>query len=180
MCDNGHKNVSDNFFKIFFNAYLFLRQRQSVNGGGSEKEGDTESETGSRLWAVSTKPDMGLKPTDHEIMTWAEVRGLSNWATQAPQGLYFLNIFEVDLFCPFLLPLPWFRPPFLKWQITGVSWIVTGMTFQKYKSEYDNFLPVIPVTFPWPPITYTIKNMHTLESLQYDSLASSFISYTVI
>ena len=39
-----------NFFS-FFNVYLFLRQRerQSVSGGGAEREGDTESETGSRL-----------------------------------------------------------------------------------------------------------------------------------
>ena len=34
---------------FFFNVYLFLRQKQSMNGGGSEREGDTESETGSRL-----------------------------------------------------------------------------------------------------------------------------------
>ena len=32
-----------------FNVYLFLRQRESMNRGGSEREGDTESETGSRL-----------------------------------------------------------------------------------------------------------------------------------
>ena len=33
------------------NVYLFLRQRerQSMNRGGSEIEGDTESETGFRL-----------------------------------------------------------------------------------------------------------------------------------
>ena len=37
--------------------------------GGSEKEGDTESEAGSRLGAVSTEPDMGFKPTNCEIET---------------------------------------------------------------------------------------------------------------
>ena len=37
------------FFLIFFNIYLFLRQRESMNRGRSEKEGDTESETSSRL-----------------------------------------------------------------------------------------------------------------------------------
>ena len=40
-----------------------------MNGGGSEREGDTESEAGSRLRAVSTEPDVGLKLTDREIMT---------------------------------------------------------------------------------------------------------------
>ena len=35
-----------------------------MNGGGAEREGDTESETGSRLLAVSTEPDAGLKLTN--------------------------------------------------------------------------------------------------------------------
>ena len=44
-----------------------------MNRGGSEREGDTESETGSGHRAVSTEPDAGLEPTNREIMTWAEV-----------------------------------------------------------------------------------------------------------
>ena len=34
-----------------FNIYLFLREtdRQSISRGGAEREGDTESEAGSRL-----------------------------------------------------------------------------------------------------------------------------------
>ena len=45
------------------------REKQSLSGGEAEKEGDTESEAGSRLGAVSTEPDAGLKPTKREIMT---------------------------------------------------------------------------------------------------------------
>ena len=37
--------------------YFWERQRQSVSGGGAEREGDTEPEAGSRLQAVSTEPD---------------------------------------------------------------------------------------------------------------------------
>ena len=37
--------------------------------GRAEREGDTESEAGSRLRAVSPEPDAGLELTDHEIMT---------------------------------------------------------------------------------------------------------------
>ena len=40
-----------------------------MNGGGSEREGDTESEAGSRLRAVSTEPDVGQKLMNGEIMT---------------------------------------------------------------------------------------------------------------
>ena len=43
------------------------RQRQSVSRRGAEREGDTESEAGSRLRAVSTEPNAGLKPTNCEI-----------------------------------------------------------------------------------------------------------------
>ena len=39
-----------------------------MNGGRSEREGDTESEAGPRLRAVGTEPDAGLELTDREIM----------------------------------------------------------------------------------------------------------------
>ena len=48
---------------------LLLRERQSVSRGGAESGGDTDSEAGSRLRAVSTEPDAGLEPADLEIMT---------------------------------------------------------------------------------------------------------------
>ena len=70
--------------------YFWERQRQNVTGLGAEREGDTESEAGSRLWAVSTEPNTGLEPTNREIMTWAEVGRLTNWATQAPHLVFFL------------------------------------------------------------------------------------------
>ena len=40
-----------------------------MSGGGAEREGDTESEAGSRLPAVSTEPDTGLELSSCEIMT---------------------------------------------------------------------------------------------------------------
>ena len=40
-----------------------------MSEGGAEREGDTESKAGTRLRAVNTEPDVGLEPTDHEIMT---------------------------------------------------------------------------------------------------------------
>ena len=38
-----------------------------MSRGGAERKGDTGSETGSRLRAVSSEPDAGLEPTDREI-----------------------------------------------------------------------------------------------------------------
>ena len=40
-----------------------------MSRGQTEREGDTESKVGSRLWVVSTEPNAGLKLTNHEIMT---------------------------------------------------------------------------------------------------------------
>ena len=68
--------------------FIFERERdthtQNASRGGAEREGDTESEAESRLWAVSTEPDVGLKLTSHEIMTQAEVGHLTDWTTQVP------------------------------------------------------------------------------------------------
>ena len=44
-----------------------------MNGGGAEREGDTESEAGSRPRAISPEPDAGLELADCEIVTRAEV-----------------------------------------------------------------------------------------------------------
>ena len=44
-----------------------------MNGGRSGREGDTESQTGSRLGAVGTEPDAGIELTDYEIVTCTEV-----------------------------------------------------------------------------------------------------------
>ena len=61
-------NLSEPFFK---NAFIYFSEKvsESTSRGGAEREGDTESEAGSRLRAVSTEPNAGLKPTNHEIMT---------------------------------------------------------------------------------------------------------------
>ena len=72
--------------------YFWRSERQSVSGGGAER--DTESEAGPRLWAVSTEPQVGLQLTDCEIMTWAEVGRLTDWATQAPLKVH-IKMYEV-------------------------------------------------------------------------------------
>ena len=74
---------------IFLSLFIFDREREregereresvcvSMSGRGAER-GDTESEAGSRLRAVSTVPHVGLELTNREIMTWAEVGCLTN------------------------------------------------------------------------------------------------------
>ena len=71
--------------------YFWDRERQSMSGEGAEREGDTESETGPRLRAISPEPDAGLElgaqthgPRDRDL---AEVGRLTDCATQAPRIL---------------------------------------------------------------------------------------------
>ena len=45
--------------KFLMFIYFWERDRVQV-GEAAEREGDTESKTGSGLWAVSTEPDAGL------------------------------------------------------------------------------------------------------------------------
>ena len=78
-------------FNFFFQRlFIFGTERDRAWTGEGQRERETESETGSRLWAISPEPDTGLELMDHEIMTWAEVSGLTDWATQAPQIFFSL------------------------------------------------------------------------------------------
>ena len=49
------------------------RETEHERGRGREREGDTASETGSRLRAISPEPDAGLELTDREIVTWPKL-----------------------------------------------------------------------------------------------------------
>ena len=51
---------------------LFIFEREQETGGGTEKKADTEFEAGSRLRAVSTEPDAGLKPMN--ARSWPEMK----------------------------------------------------------------------------------------------------------
>ena len=97
--------------------FIYFWERETEHEWGErQRDGDTKSETGSRLWAVSTEPYMGHQPMNFEIMNWAEVACLTNWATQAPPGVGFLNWI-------FWVPInetnsSWFK---LKWEIYSKS-----------------------------------------------------------
>ena len=68
--------------------YFWDNVRDRVQAAEGQTEGDTESEVGSRLWAVSPEPDVGLKLMNHAIMIWAEIGCLTDWATQAPLSTF--------------------------------------------------------------------------------------------
>ena len=72
-------------FSMF--KFIFERERKSMSQGGAER-GNTESQSGSRLPAASTEPNMELKVMNSEIMTCAKVRRLTNGTTQIPEDLF--------------------------------------------------------------------------------------------
>ena len=53
-------------FLIFFKFILLIFERERENGRGRERGRERES---SRLCTVSVKLDVGLEPTNHEILT---------------------------------------------------------------------------------------------------------------
>ena len=80
--------IKDTLKKIFI---LYFWERESASRVRAEREGETESKAGSRLWAVSTEPEVGLKLMNRKFMTWAEVRCSINWVTQASPSIHFLK-----------------------------------------------------------------------------------------
>ena len=92
------------YFIIVFKVYLLLRET-----GETKREQGRGRERGrhrirSRLQgqAVNTEPDVGFELTNREIMTWAEVRCLTDWATQVPLNLYFIfkdHYFQIRSHC---------------------------------------------------------------------------------
>ena len=119
--------------------------------GRAEREGDTESEAGSRLWVVSTEPDMGLELTECKIMTWAKVGCSTDWATQVPLNMHILmlvfryqpgphstpcNLGYTFLLFPNALP----PPPFSKRPVS--SFIPEG-SLKSHSSSFCSPLPTL-------------------------------------
>ena len=59
------------FLSFFFYKCLFIFETESASRGEAERKRERIS---SRLCTVSTEPDEGLNLTNHEIMTWAEIK----------------------------------------------------------------------------------------------------------
>ena len=100
--------------------YFWDRERRSMNRGGSEREGDTESKAGYRLWAVSTEPD-GRTWThgwwDHDLSRSRTLHRLSHPGAPAADcfichvkiwAYYAFGLIPLSLkFCEFSILLAW-------------------------------------------------------------------------
>ena len=61
--------VTSNSAIIFFNVYLFLRDRDRAQERKGRERERGRHRIQSRFQDVSTEPNLGLKPMNHEIMT---------------------------------------------------------------------------------------------------------------
>ena len=89
-----------NFLKHLF---LFERQWNRARAGEGQRERGRHR-TRSRLRAFGTEPDVGLEPTNDEIMTRAEVRCLANWATRVPLSGLLTSYCLLTILLVFLSP----------------------------------------------------------------------------
>ena len=76
-------------FLLFLNVYLFLRDRDRVRTGKEQRE-----KTQNLKQAPVSELSAQLELMNREIMTRAEVRCLTDWATQVPP---FFNLLTVQL-----------------------------------------------------------------------------------
>ena len=90
--------ATDSRLHFFGNVYLFLRERM---GEGQSEWGYKGSEVD------SMEPDTGLKPMNCEIMTWAEIRHLTDWTIHPGAPMFPLQIVynSCPLPCDFIYPL---------------------------------------------------------------------------
>ena len=84
--------MKDTVFK-FFLTFIYFWDRDRVQVGKGQRERETESEAGFRFWAVSTEPGVRLKLTNPEIMAWAKVRCLTDWAPRRPKRYLIYNVY---------------------------------------------------------------------------------------
>ena len=87
------------FFYIYF--WETEWEKACVGEGQRQKETQNLKRAPGSEQAVSAEPDVGLKPPNCEIMTWAEVGGSTDRATQVPPcyGLSFSFIKCATVFC---------------------------------------------------------------------------------
>ena len=69
--------------------FLFIFETEKTWAGEGQREREIGSEAGCALTAESPMQGSNSHLMSDEIMTWAEVRCLADWATQAPLSLLF-------------------------------------------------------------------------------------------
>ena len=75
--------MEDFYFYLFIFTFIFERGTEHKVRRGRGRGRHSLKQAPSSLWAVCTEPDVGLEPTNCEIMNWTKGIHSTNWATQA-------------------------------------------------------------------------------------------------
>ena len=106
-------------FALSFKVHLRGRESMCMSRGGAERE----ERIPSRLHTVSTDP------TNHEIMTWSEIKSqMLNWAAKAPPVFFINKTMQISVKPPHIPTQSQYWPP-----------------FPTVKQDPE----VLPVSFPW-------------------------------
>ena len=76
------------FFKFIYLFWERERERETAWVGEEQRERERDR-IPSRHRTFSAASDVGLKPMNHDTMTWAELECLTDWATQVPLFIHF-------------------------------------------------------------------------------------------
>ena len=96
-------NLMKQLTHLNLSPFTFEWERETGLSGKGDREGDTESEAGFRLWAVSTELIAVPEPMNCEIVTWAQVGHLTDWDIQVLlisctlKGTVLLNLFRSSI-----------------------------------------------------------------------------------
>ena len=116
----SHLQYFISFFLLFF--FIFEREREHVQVGEGQREKEGQR-IRSEVCAHSRDPDVGLKPTKHEITTWAKVRRLTHRATQVPLTSFLIGALAPAMPSPYnpcFPQSPWPSP----WQREAALWFI--------------------------------------------------------
>ena len=135
---------------------MFVFEGESEQGRGKDRRGQ-------RIWsglcADIREPNEGLKLTDHELMLWAEVRYLTDWATHTPLLLFVYLCYPkyletvglaytrvLNIFIRFNLPVSTVQSDLSR---TGNQTLVHVLAFKKGRSGFLNYHPWEVWPFVW-------------------------------
>ena len=76
-------------FYLFIWSFLFIFERASEQAGEGQRERETQNPKQAPGSELSAEADTGLEPMSPEIITWAEVTRLADWANEVPHGYVF-------------------------------------------------------------------------------------------
>ena len=86
------------FVFVFFQCFMYYFWQREREQGKDRVRG--RQRIWSRFYADSSEPNAMLKPTNHEVMTWAKVGRSTYWSTKAAHGDHSCSSSHLGLWTP--------------------------------------------------------------------------------